>query len=166
MRPLFLSSTSAATRNEVTVTMKHWNSTRKMGHAKSQNLLKQLSKTIFYFSKDFNVVQTVQGPKVSFSGVQTVQRALKRHQTMNKGLIKWNDRSFNKLITKFKFYKLKCSPRSVLWREFVTLLFVKMNESFSESFGSLNERHERIDSFWHGGELISSERFFKSDLLL
>jgi len=39
----------------------------------------------------------------------------KRFQTMNRGLIKRNDRSFKK-ITKFKFYKLKCSPCSAALR--------------------------------------------------
>jgi len=53
-----------------------------MGHAKSQNLLNFIEDYILYFKG----LQC--GPKVSFSGVQTVQRALKRHQTMNKGLIK------------------------------------------------------------------------------
>jgi len=33
-------------------------------------------------------------------------KGLERVQRMNKGLIKRNDRSFNKKITKFKFYKL------------------------------------------------------------
>jgi len=37
---------------------------------------------------------TVQGPKDSFSAAS---KGFKRHQTMNKGLIKRNDRSFKKI---------------------------------------------------------------------
>jgi len=40
---------------------------------------------------DFNGNQMVQDPKDSFSG-----KGFKRFQTMNKGLIKQNDRSFKK----------------------------------------------------------------------
>jgi len=39
----------------------------------------------------FTVNQTVQGPKDSFSA-----KGFKQFQMMNKGLIKWNDRSFKK----------------------------------------------------------------------
>jgi len=42
--------------------------------------------------------------------LQTVQKGFKRFQTMNKGLIKRNVRSLKQNKTKFKFYKLKCSP--------------------------------------------------------
>jgi len=85
---------------------------------------------------DFNGNKTVQYPKDSFSA--NCSKSIKQFQMMNKGLIKQNDRSFNKKTTKFKFYKLKCSPCSVLWCAFVTLLFIKMNKSFSVSFGSFN----------------------------
>jgi len=44
-------------------------------------------------SMDFNRSQTVQGPNESFSAAST---GFKRHQTMNKGLIKQNDQSFKK----------------------------------------------------------------------
>jgi len=60
----------------------------------------------------FNGNQTVQGPKDSLSS--NCSKGFKQFQTMNKGLIKPNNRSFKK-----KFYKLKCSPCSVLWCTFV-----------------------------------------------
>jgi len=40
--------------------------------------------------------QTAQGPKDSFSATTNCSKGFKRFQTMNKGLIKRNDRSFNK----------------------------------------------------------------------
>jgi len=43
---------------------------------------------------DFNGVQTVQGPKDSFSA--NCSKGFKQFQTMNKVLMKCNDRSFNK----------------------------------------------------------------------
>jgi len=43
---------------------------------------------------DFNGNQTVQGPKDSFSA--KCSKCFKLFQTMNKGLIKRNDRSFKK----------------------------------------------------------------------
>jgi len=42
---------------------------------------------------DFNGDQTVQGPNESFSAAS---KGFKQHHTMNKGLIKQNDRSFKK----------------------------------------------------------------------
>jgi len=41
---------------------------------------------------DLNGNQMVQDPKDSFSA--NCSKGFKRFQTMNKGLIKWNDRSF------------------------------------------------------------------------
>jgi len=43
---------------------------------------------------DFKGSQTVQGPKESFSA--NCSKSFKQFQTMNKGLIKWNNRSFKK----------------------------------------------------------------------
>jgi len=43
---------------------------------------------------DFNGNQKVQGPKDTFSA--NCSKGFKRFQAMNKGLIKRNDRSFNK----------------------------------------------------------------------
>jgi len=40
--------------------------------------------------------QTVQGPKDTFSTNYKCSKGFKRFQTMNKGLIKRNDHSFNK----------------------------------------------------------------------
>jgi len=48
---------------------------------------------------DFNGNQTVQAPKDSFSAnykLKLSSKGFKRFQTMNKGLIKRNERSFNK----------------------------------------------------------------------
>jgi len=44
---------------------------------------------------DFNGNQTVQGPNDRFSA--NCSNGFKRFQTMNKGLIKRNDRSFKKI---------------------------------------------------------------------
>ncbi len=67
------------------------------------------------------------------ASVQTANssKGFKQHQTMNKGLIKWNDRSFKKKQkkTKFRFYKHKFSPCSVLWCAFVTLLFELVHQA-------------------------------------
>jgi len=71
-------------------------------------------KTFQHFSPN-NALQCE--PKGS---VQTANcsKGFKRFQTTNKGLIKQNDRSFKKKITKFKFYKLNgrlalfCDARS------------------------------------------------------
>jgi len=48
----------------------------------------------FLHIMDFNGNQTVQCPNESFSA--NCSKGFKRFQTMNKGLIKGNDRSFNK----------------------------------------------------------------------
>jgi len=66
---------------------------------------------VFLHIMDFIGNQMVKDPNESFSAAS---KGFKRHQTMNKGLIKRNNRSFQKEIKKFKFYKLKCSPCSVL----------------------------------------------------
>jgi len=58
---------------------------------------------VFSHIMDFIGNQTVQAPKDSFNA----------NCKLFKGLIKRNNRSFKK-ITKFKFYKLKWSPCSVL----------------------------------------------------
>jgi len=50
----------------------------------------------FLHIMDFNGNQTVQGPKDSFSQTANCSKGFKRLQTMNKGLIKQNDHSFNK----------------------------------------------------------------------
>jgi len=47
----------------------------------------------FLHIMDFNGNQTVQSPNESFSAAS---KGFKRHQTMNKGLIKRNHQSFNK----------------------------------------------------------------------
>jgi len=65
----------------------------------------------FLHIMDFSGNQTVQGPNKSFSAAS---KGFKRHQMMNKGLIKQNGRLVKKKKTKFKFYKVKCSPCSIL----------------------------------------------------
>jgi len=53
----------------------------------------------FFSIMDFNGNQTVQGAKDTFSA--KCSKGFKRFQTMNKGLIKQNNRLVNKKITKF-----------------------------------------------------------------
>jgi len=58
----------------------------------------EFSRCVFNYVGHFIGNQTVEGPNESFSAAS---KGFKRHQTMNKGLIKRKDHSFKK-ITKLK----------------------------------------------------------------